>query len=191
MDCTEFLARYSDYLDGLALGEAARFEAHLRVCRACARYDRVVRQALRLCRELPPIRPSEDFLPRLQHKIYHLEEELRRRPAFAGHTALAVVLILGFVTAAWLPALLHRHEVVLPPIVVEAPARPEVRGPFALRPLWLGVEEPSIFWAARRPAPHVPWWRSSVADTARWPSLWAPGTWSWGAAPLSLSDEER
>lgn len=192
MDCTEFLTRHSDLADGVPAGDRARFEEHLTRCPSCARYDRVVRQGIQLCRELPRIEPSGDFLPRLQHKIYHLEDELARRPAFTGSTVLAVVLILGFVTAAWLPALLHRHEVVLPPIVVEAPARPHVAPPFAYTPLWFGVEGPSIFWTARREAPSSWLTRSGISERAAAPSLWSADRLGWGSGALvSLSDDVR
>lgn len=191
MDCIEFLTRYSEFADGVGVADAASFQDHLRTCASCARYDRVVRRGADLLRTLPPIQPSDDFLPRLRHQLYHLEDELSRRPALTGSTVMGVVLILGFIAAAWVPALVHRHEVVLPPIVVEAPSAPRGLSALAYTPLWFGVEGPSIFWTARRPAASP--WRSapSVTDGST-PSLLDAGAWGWNGTPaLSLSDEIR
>lgn len=192
MDCIEFLTHHSEYLDGVGGVEgAAAFEAHVRACPSCARYDRVVRRGADVLRELPPMQPSEDFLPRLRHKLYHLEDELSRRPALTGSTVMGVVLILGFIAAAWVPALVHRHEVVLPPIVVEAPSRPDAASRLAYKPLWFGVERPSIFWTARPTA--RPWRQTPSANPGATPSLLDAATWNWNgtSAALSLSDEIR
>lgn len=194
MDCIEFLSRYSEYVDRVGGGgaETAAFEGHLRTCPSCARYHRVVRRGCDMIRTLPPVQPSEDFLPRLRHKLYHLEDELSQRPALTGSTVMGVVLILGFIAAAWVPALIHRHEVVLPPIVVEAPSRPE-SGRFAYTPLWVGVEVPSIFRTARQPTLGGLRGGDTVSGDATPPSLWDSGVWNRGgtAASLSLSDDIR
>jgi anti-sigma factor RsiW len=191
MDCIEFLSRYSEYVDGVGGAGAAAFERHLGSCPSCARYHRVVREGCGLLRQLPPVHASEDFLPRLRHKLFHLEDELSRRPALTGSTVMGAVLILGFVAAAWVPALLHRHEVVLPPIVVEAPSRPEPAR-LVYTPLWVGVESSSLFRTPRRPSLNG-LRGGSVVDSATPPSLWDSGAWGRGgtAAALSLSDEIR
>lgn len=105
MTCQEFLARHAEYMDELLnQQEVARCEAHLATCAACARYDRVVRQGIRLLRATPEIEPSADFFPRLQHRLYHLEDELRagtRGPGASAVVSLAIAGVLAFL--AWSP----------------------------------------------------------------------------------------
>lgn len=69
MDCTRFIAGYSDYDDSLlAPAEEVAFRAHLEACAACGRYDRVLRKGRMVARQLGP-EVSRDFLPRLEHRI--------------------------------------------------------------------------------------------------------------------------
>jgi len=146
VDCTQFLEGYSEFRDGMLDLELHRsFEGHLAVCASCARYDRVVCGGARLARELPPLEPSCDFLARLQHRIYHEDEELRA--AATGYSGVPVPLTAAIVVAialsAWTPALRRRPPVVnLPPVAAHAPHRVEAMqvlfrpGPF------LGAPDP-------------------------------------------------
>ncbi len=113
MTCQEFLARHSDFIDGeLDAREYARVEAHRASCPKCARYDRVVRSGVRMLRGLPEVEPSSDFFPRLQHRIYNLDERLRsgHRGTSAGAVAsLAVAASLALL--AWSPLLRSGLEV--------------------------------------------------------------------------------
>lgn len=141
MECQEFLEGYSEYLDGrLAEGRRDDFRAHHGACEACRRYDRVVRRGTNVWRSLPEVEPSADFLPRLQHRLYHIDDAERLaadRPL--GSAALVAVAAVGFLALAWLPfATQMSVEVQLPPVAVEAPARAPAasapslfgRGPF-------------------------------------------------------------
>ncbi|HEX6939737.1 MAG TPA: zf-HC2 domain-containing protein [Longimicrobiales bacterium] len=107
LTCQEFLARHSDYLDGeLDVRESVRMEAHRASCPKCARYDRTVRHGVRLLRALPEVEPSQDFLPRLQHRIYTLEEESRSGKRATGVGALASLAVAGTIALlAWSPVL--------------------------------------------------------------------------------------
>src|SRR5690606_41508985 len=113
MTCQEFLARHSEYMDGvLDPREHDRVEAHRASCPKCARYDRVVRSGVRMLRGLPEVEPSSDFFPRLQHRIYNLDERLRsgHRGTSAGAVAsLAVAASLALL--AWSPLLRSGLEV--------------------------------------------------------------------------------
>lgn len=129
VDCSEFLEGYSDFRDGLLAPE--REDAcrdHVARCSACARYDRVVRSGAALARELPDLEPSHDFLARLQHRIFHLEEE---RTWFGRDSSSISVpflaLIAGvMVASAWFPLMRERPAVVLlPPVAAHAPHRVE------------------------------------------------------------------
>jgi hypothetical protein len=127
VDCSQFLDGYSDFRDGLLQGAVLKeYEEHLSVCSSCSRYDRVVGRGAQIFRELPPLDPSYDFLPRLQHRIYHLEEETRRSGRRASGTSvaltLAITVMLGM--AAWAPTVRPRPAVVeLPPVAAHAPHR--------------------------------------------------------------------
>ncbi len=115
MTCQEFLARHAEYMDDrLTSPEAARWEAHVAACASCAHYDRVVRQGVRILRALPEVEPSTDFFPRLQHRLYNLEDELRagaRGPGASTMVSLAIAGVLALL--AWSP-LLRLDQVLLP-----------------------------------------------------------------------------
>lgn len=127
MDCAEFLDGYSDFRDGLLSAGAEReYRGHLEACASCARYDRVVDRGASLYSGLPQLEPSEDFMDRLQHRLHHVEEEMRAPAAgFSGTPASAVLAIaaaLAFV--AWLPVLREEPAPsLLPPVAARAPQR--------------------------------------------------------------------
>ncbi len=107
VDCPEFLDRYSDFRDDCLDAESrSAFEGHIRVCASCARYDRVVRNGVELFASAPEIEPSKDFYPRLQHRIFHLEDARalsNRRASGASLAALGIAAAVAF--AAWTPSL--------------------------------------------------------------------------------------
>lgn len=103
MDCDVFLDGYSDFRDGLLAQDArAEFVAHLATCASCARYDRVVGQGVCMLRDESPLEVSEDFMARLQHRIYH-EDEARASRGRGSRTrvvagTLAAAAAVGAVT---------------------------------------------------------------------------------------------
>lgn len=104
--CDEYLARHSEYLDGLLSPlAAARLSAHAAACGSCARYDRIVRKGIDLVRDLPDVQPSEDFEQRLQHRIFHMEDaqSLQSRPAGLA-AALGVAAAIALL--AWSPMIM-------------------------------------------------------------------------------------
>ena len=105
MTCDEFLTHYSDYLDEcFGPADAARWGAHISECPSCARYDRVMRRGLTLVRELPPMVPGEDFTPRLQHRLYHVQDELiGSRERGLGRVTLFAGAAVLLVAVAWSP----------------------------------------------------------------------------------------
>ena len=110
MHCEDFLSRHGEYVDGmLSLVEASQLRGHMAECSNCARYDRIVRKGLTLVTELPEIQPSLDFEQRLQHRIFHLEDEMtftQQRPAVGVAAALAVAAMIALL--AWSPLLIQR-----------------------------------------------------------------------------------
>lgn len=118
--CSDFLREYSDFRDGFVGPERrAELDGHRAACSACGRYDAVVRDGVSQLHGIPPIEPSSDFLPRLQHRIYNLDEERAwwSRADTSGTSAGFVVLLAVLIgAAAWVPTL--RPE---PPLVTLAP----------------------------------------------------------------------
>ena len=99
--CSVFLARHSAWLDDeLTPLERAAHERHLAECGSCGRYARVLARGTEVLRGLPQIEPSEDFGARLQHRLFHVDDEAafegRRR---TGRWA-ATAALLGVIAAA-------------------------------------------------------------------------------------------
>lgn len=140
MTCTEFLERFSDYVDETSSpGFREEAEAHLDGCRACRRYLEVLERGTQLLRSFPDVEVSDDFHPRLQHRIYHIEDEDSLARGHVGSAATAAT-VLGMavllVLAAWSPALVTRDMIVeMSPIVVTQPAP----RPLGLRAVRSGV----------------------------------------------------
>lgn len=111
MNCGEFLAGYTDYRDGTVSWEREEdFLTHMEDCGSCARYDRVVRRGADVLRGLPELEVSDDFAERLQHRLYHVDEERsyagRRAAAGTAMTTLGVAAMIAL--AAWVPMMLPR-----------------------------------------------------------------------------------
>ena len=132
MTCSEFIERFTDFLDGEGPEEfRLDAEAHVESCSECRRYHQVVMQGAAVLRSLPQAQVPEDFQPRLQHRLYHVDDEVALNAHTAsGTTALTVLGMSMLLTAlAWSPALRPMVPVVeLPPLVVSEP-------PLALRPV--------------------------------------------------------
>lgn len=127
ISCSDLLNEYSDYRDDLMTQERSSLvREHLATCESCASYDEVFSRGILELRGLPPVEPSYDFIPRLQHRIYHVDEEAawHARPhssaASAGFIAL-LVIVLG--AAAWVPVVGNRPALVeLPAVAAVLPA---------------------------------------------------------------------
>lgn len=146
MNCSEFRDRFSDYFDGT--GEpsfVADADDHLAECEGCRRYRDVVSRGSELLRDLAPVAVSEDFLPRLQHRIYHIEDgpALGRAAMSGSGTTVAAALAVAAVIAlaAWAPVLVRPPRVALAPVVV---SRPE--------PRLVGVRPP-LLWGSPAAGP--------------------------------------
>lgn len=133
MECSEFLKRFSEYVDGSLDAETrSRFDAHESECPSCRRYEQVVEKGAELFRSLDPLEVPQDFRPRLQHRIYHVEDgdALPDRAGSSGvtaATALGMAVLLS--VAAWSPTLrAPEPEVELEPITA---SRPFQRKPLA------------------------------------------------------------
>jgi len=127
MLCKDFIENHADFRDRL-MDDAARvaYERHLVECERCRRYDEVVERGVALYCDLPAPTASPDFMPRLLHRIYHLEDAVRLTSKRAlGGAALVAVAGVGILTVAWLPfATRMSVEVQLPVVAVDAPPPP-------------------------------------------------------------------
>lgn len=139
MTCSEFIERYSGYYDDdVAPDVTAAMESHMASCEECRRYHQVFDQGRDLLQSLPEIDVSDDFLPRLKHRIYHIEDGDGLGALGAsgsGATAVtALTMAILLVAAAWSPSLLDREvEVELSPIVVSQPQPRATRGGTGIR----------------------------------------------------------
>jgi hypothetical protein len=128
MLCEEFLEDYSDYCDGLMCAERqAEFENHLAACPGCSRYDRVLRRGVELLKALPGEGADDEFMPRLVHRLYNVDEGLHPSAhRFAGGAALVGVAAVGLLALFWLPfAASVPLELELEPVSARAPAASE------------------------------------------------------------------
>jgi hypothetical protein len=128
VNCSEFLHDYSSFRDGLLGSErAGEFRVHMRGCASCARYDRVIGAGVELVREVDVVEPSSDFMDRLQHRIYHVEDEMRLSRRASGTSValtLAIAAAIGF--TAWAPTMRPKiPQVHLPAVAANAPVRSE------------------------------------------------------------------
>lgn len=133
MECNGFLERFSEFHDGGA-ADADAFERHMGECEGCRRYADSVKRSLALLRGIPGVTVGEDFRPRLQHRIYHLQEDLARRRRGASFTRLGVAFAatILLVLAVWGPELVRETpEVALPAIVVSEPPEQRASAPSA------------------------------------------------------------
>jgi hypothetical protein len=125
MTCSEFVARFSEYFDGATSEEDLReAEEHLSTCSSCRRYRDVVERGAELLRTLPLPEVPEDFGPRLQHRIYHVDAESvlggPASSATSGMTVFGMALVLAAV--AWAPTLRPAApEIELPAVEVSQP----------------------------------------------------------------------
>jgi hypothetical protein len=102
-------------------------EAHLAGCSVCARYLHIVEEGVAVLRALPAVEPSEDFLPRLQHRLYGIQNEygVSRRNSSGTSLVLAMALAVLIALGAWLPVLRPRLALVeLPPTIALTPDQP-------------------------------------------------------------------
>ena len=124
MSCDRFIELYTDYRDGvLTPALHAEVEEHLEECPCCERYHRVMQRGLEILSSVPSAESSDDFMPRLRHRLYNVDcgiTEGRRR--FGGSAALIGVAAVGLLALFWLPfAATVPVEMELAPVSAHAP----------------------------------------------------------------------
>ena len=121
--CSEYLARHSEYLDGLMDDVTAQqWRTHLSDCADCARYDRVVRQGLKLLVAQSELQPTPDFMTQLQQRLVYEDRRSAMRPMTSlASASVAIAAMLAF--SAWIPVILLATDEEQSPVqVIEASA---------------------------------------------------------------------
>ena len=125
MTCSDFLICHTAFYDGgLSPEDSGQCREHLEGCPACRRYDEVMIRGINLLKGMPATQPAEDFRARVQHSIYALHEQRRRRRVpKSGSGAMSIVAMVAIVTTVVLTPVLWESETVvdLPPIVAQTP----------------------------------------------------------------------
>ena len=129
MICSEFLSRFSEFYDApIGAPERLEAEAHMASCEKCARYQEVVSRSVALLHVMPRAELAESFRPRLQHRLFHLDDggsvaQTGRGSATPPVTVLGMAILL--MAVAWSPTIGSGiPEVALPAIVVSGPPMP-------------------------------------------------------------------
>lgn len=149
MTCSEFIESFSDYLDEAGPSDVRENALrHRNGCARCRRYEEVYLRGLSvLSDDSDEIDLPEDFHPRLQHRLYHVDDErvLARYSATGLPPSLMVAGVAAvFAVVVGVPAVFGPDpEVELSPIVVSTPAS---------RPQGLRIPLPSLLPASLSPA---------------------------------------
>lgn len=126
MQCTSFINGYTDYRDGLLPpAREAAFRQHCIGCPDCGRYDRVMCSGLELLSEIPRPESPDDFMTRLQHRLYNVDQGVVDKSSnrLLGSAALVGVATVGVLALFWLPfAASVPVEWELSPVAVEKPS---------------------------------------------------------------------
>lgn len=126
MQCVTFIDEYTDYRDGfVSPSREEEFRQHGLRCPDCGRYDRVMRNSLDLLSELPRPETHDDFMTRLQHRLYNLDQGVIDKTShrLLGSAALVGVAAVGVLALFWLPfAASVPVEWELAPVAVEKPS---------------------------------------------------------------------
>ena len=124
MTCSKYFKNFSDLIDGHTAKEDVRaFEEHLDECSACSRHRRVIEQGSALLRALPRPKLSENFVPKLRHRLYHVDDQHSlRSPASVAMPAALLATAVVLMIVSWLPILRDATpEIALETVVVEQP----------------------------------------------------------------------
>jgi hypothetical protein len=126
MDCKRYLSQFSEFFDGGAeAGVSEEMEAHCSACERCRTYTDILKAGGNLLRALPTLDVPPDFRPRLDHRIFHLEDgaSIARESMGTGATTVSVLAVAVLVAlSAWAPAVnVVDRAVEFPTVVVAEP----------------------------------------------------------------------
>jgi len=125
MTCSKYSKNFPDLIDGNPLEEDLRaFEEHLRECPACSHHRYVLEQGSALLRTLPEPKLSENFLPRLWHRLYHVDNQRALRSStFATMPVVVLAVAVILMAVSWLPIFRDATpEMALETVIVQQPS---------------------------------------------------------------------
>ena len=170
MTCANFIEGFSDYIDGTGASDAVeRARDHRDECPRCRRYEEVFLRGRELLRATEGPEVPEDFHPRLQHRLYHVDDERAVGRSSSSSAAAAVLSIAALLmVAVWSPSMFGEPEVELAPIIVSRPAP---------RPLRIRFPMPSLLPSSSPAALDLnggDLWRTPSALLLEYAPVWAP-----------------
>jgi len=119
MTCTEFLARYTDYRDGLisAPREARRFARHIATCSVCRCYHTALQDGVNALQTSRYEESDPAFRQRLARRLA-TERAQASRPAIPSRPAVAAALLVAAAIGllAWESARRHPSVASVPPL---------------------------------------------------------------------------
>ena len=128
MECMEYLARFSDFIDGRTEAPVSQeMEVHRSTCEQCRDYSSTLEAGRELLRSLPEVEVPSDFHLRLQVQIQKISSGTAglspNGSLGSGASGFAILAVAGLmILAAWAPTLPSSGDAVdLPPVVVESP----------------------------------------------------------------------
>ena len=129
MDCREFKQKHVAFVDDLLPGiDLVRMQTHLLECERCAHHDTLIRRALLVVRNVPEIRPSDEFSERLQARLRLVRTETRYNdhsttfPRLGTFAALATgVLAAGVLSVTVMQHGAPARDLRLAPVVASFP----------------------------------------------------------------------
>lgn len=153
MTCTEFLARYTDYRDGLigAPREARRFARHVATCPNCRRYDAALHDGVDALQMLRRPEPDTAFRHRLARRLA-AERARAGRPFSPTRPAVAAALLVAAAIG-----LLVWESVQRPPAVSSVPPLPPVPFPKPVAqagPPFVSFQDPRAGVVSGNPHPY-------------------------------------
>ncbi len=125
MDCRDFKENHFAFVDDTLAGiELVAMTRHIAECESCAKHDAIVRRALLLFRNLPPIEPSPGFREKLEERLREVKNlnsgSTHRSWQFLTGVTIASVAVLGYIATS-LRNVDSPHEITLPPVVATKP----------------------------------------------------------------------
>ena len=129
MDCREFNQKHVAFVDDLLPGiDLVRMQSHLLECEGCAHQDTLIRRALLVVRNVPEIRPSDDFSERLQARLRVVRTEPRFGDQATGYPRLTTfaAVATGVIAAGVLSVTVMQNgapprDLRLAPVVASLP----------------------------------------------------------------------
>jgi anti-sigma factor RsiW len=166
MDCREFNQKHVAFVDDLLPGiDLVRMQRHLLECEQCAHHDNQIRRALLVVRNVPEIRPSDDFSERLQARLRTVRREPRYTDSATGHPRLTTfaavatgVIAAGVLSVTVMQTTAPSRDLSLAPVIASLPeiGREPYSSPLAPSAMMVSASTGIGIWPAVYAAEQAP-----------------------------------